>query len=260
MSEHIEPTALETALREARRGLAVVGALSLFVNLLVLVSPLYMFQIFDRVLASGHLETLVALTAIATVALLAFGMLEVLRRQALVRIGTWLDRTLGAPALAASIGQALSGRANAGQALRDLAQLRGCISSESVYPIFDAPWTLVFVAVIWLLHPWLGALALVSLALLFGLALGNEVVTRAPLRQAGERALMAQWHGETAIRNAEVVHALGMLPALLRRWHRDNEPVLRAHLLAGDRSAAIVGAAKSLRLLVQIGVLGLGAY
>ena len=188
MGENTQPTALETALREARRGLAVVGGLSLFLNLLVLVSPLYMFQVFDRVLPSGHIETLVALTVAAAFALLVFGMLEVIRRQALVRIGAWLDRTLAGPVLAASVGEALVGRAIGGQPLRDLAQLRGFISSESVFPIFDAPWTLVFIAVIWLLHPWLGALALVSSVLLFALALGNELVMRGAA-EAGGRAL-----------------------------------------------------------------------
>jgi ATP-binding cassette subfamily C protein/ATP-binding cassette subfamily C exporter for protease/lipase/ATP-binding cassette subfamily C protein EexD len=260
MGESTEPTPLEAALREARRGLAVVGALSLFLNLLVLVLPLYMFQIFDRVLPSGHIETLVALTVAAAFALLVFGMLEVTRRQALMRIGIWLDRKLCEPVLAASVGEGLAGRANGGQALRDLAQLRGFVGSESVFPIFDAPWTLVFIAVIWLLHPWLGALALASSVLLFALALGNELVMREPLKLAGERWMAAQWRGETAVRNAEVVQAMGMLPALLRGWHSDNDQVLGQHALAGDRGAVIVGIAKFLRLFVQIGMLGLGAY
>jgi ATP-binding cassette subfamily C protein/ATP-binding cassette subfamily C exporter for protease/lipase/ATP-binding cassette subfamily C protein EexD len=260
MGERTEPTPLQAALREARRGLAVVGALSLFLNLLVLVLPLYMFQVFDRVLPSGHVETLIALTVVAAFALLVFGMLEVIRRQALLRIGIWLDRRLCEPVLAASVGEGLGGRANGGQPLRDLAQLRGFIGSESVFPIFDAPWTLVFIAVIWLLHPWLGALALASSVVLFALALCNELVMREPLKLANERWMAAQWRGETAVRNAEVVHAMGMLPALLRGWHSDNDQVLGQHALAGDRGAVMVGIAKFLRLFVQIGVLGLGAY
>ncbi|MGH6905489.1 MAG: type I secretion system permease/ATPase [Geminicoccaceae bacterium] len=260
MGENVQPSALEATLREARRGLAVVGGLSLFLNLLVLVSPLYMLQIFDRVLPSGHIETLLALTAAATLALLVFGILEVIRRQALVRIGTWLDRTLSGPVFAASVGEALVGRATGGQPLRDLAQLRGFISSESVFPIFDVPWTLVFIAVIWLLHPWLGTLALVSSLLLLALALGNELMMRTPLQQAGERWMIAQRRGETAVRNAEVVHAMGMLPALLQGWHRDNDRAVSEHARAGDRGAAFVGVAKFLRLLVQIGILGLGAW
>jgi PrtD family type I secretion system ABC transporter len=260
MGQHTQPNALEAALREARRGLAVVAALSLFVNLLVLVSPLYMFQVFDRVLPSGHVETLLALTVVAGFALLVFGLLEAIRHQALVRISTWLDRRLSEPVLAASVGEALAGRAVGAQPLRDLAQLRAFISSESVFPILDAPWTLVFIAVIWLLHPWLGVLALFGGALLLALALGSESVMRAPLGEANERWMAAQRSGETALRNAEVVHAMGMLPALLRRWHADNDRALDQHTRAGDRGAVIVGMAKFLRLFIQIGILGLGAY
>ena len=260
MAPPTQPTALQAALREARRGLAVVAALSLFLNLLVLVSPLYMFQVFDRVLPSGHVETLVALTVVAGFALLVFGLLEVIRHQALVRISTWLDRRLSEPVLAASLGEALAGRAIGAQPLRDLAQLRGFISSENVFPILDAPWTLAFITVIWLLHPWLGVLALLGAALLFALALGSEVVMRAPLGEANERWMTAQRHGDTALRNAEVVHAMGMLPALLRRWHADNDRALDQHAQASDRGAAIVGMAKFLRLFIQVGMLGLGAY
>jgi ATP-binding cassette, subfamily C, type I secretion system permease/ATPase len=260
MGEQTPPTALDAALREAWRGLAVVGTLSLFLNLLVLVSPLYMFQVFDRVLPSGHVETLVALTVIAGFALLVFGLLEVIRHQALVRISTWLDRRLSEPVLAASVGEALAGRAIGAQALRDLAQLRAFISSEGVFPILDAPWTLAFIAVIWLLHPWLGVLALLGTVLLFALALGSEIVMRAPLAESQERWMAAQRRSETALRNAEVVHAMGMLPALLRRWHADNDRALDQHAQASDRGAAIVGMAKFLRLFIQIGILGLGAY
>jgi ATP-binding cassette subfamily C protein/ATP-binding cassette subfamily C exporter for protease/lipase/ATP-binding cassette subfamily C protein EexD len=260
MGEHQQPTALEGALREVRRGLLVVAGLSLFLNLLVLVSPLYMFQVFDRVLPSGHVETLVALTVVAGFALLVFGLLEVTRHQALVRISTWLDRRLSEPVLAASVGEALAGRATGAQPLRDLAQLRAFISSESVLPVLDAPWTLVFIAVIFLLHPWLGVLALLSAVLLFALALSSEMVMRAPLGEANEHWMAAQRRGETALRNAEVVHAMGMLPALLRRWHADNDRALDRHAQAGDRGAVIVGMAKFLRLFVQIAILGLGAY
>ena len=260
MGEHKQPTALERTLWEVRRGLAAVAAISLFLNLLVLVSPLYMFQVFDRVLPSGHVETLVALTVAAGFALLVFGALEVIRHQALVRISTWLDRRLSEPVLAASVGEAVAERQVGVQPLRDVAQLRAFLSSESVFPVLDAPWTLVFIAVLWLLHPWLGVLAFLGAALLFALALASEIAMRAPLRAANERWMAAQQTGETTLRNAEVVHAMGMLPALLRRWHADNDRALEWHAQAGDRGAVMVGVAKFLRLLVQIAILGLGAY
>jgi PrtD family type I secretion system ABC transporter len=260
MSHHKQRTAPEVLLREAMGGLAVVGGLSLFLNLLVLVSPLYMFQVFDRVLPSGHVETLVALTLAAGFVLLVLGLLEAIRSLALVRIGAWADRELASPVLAASLAETLTGRVTGAQPLRDLAQLRGFIGSDAVVPILDAPWTLVFVAVIWLLHPWLGTLALASAVLLLGLALANELVMRGPLGEAGELWVEAQRRSETALRNGEVVQAMGMLPTLARRWQADNERALAQHVRASDRGGAIAGAAKSLRLFVQIAILGLGAH
>ncbi|HEX5077664.1 MAG TPA: type I secretion system permease/ATPase, partial [Geminicoccaceae bacterium] len=260
MVEGEQPTPLDDALRQARRGLLVVAGLSLFLNLLALTSPLYMFQVFDRVLASGRVETLVALTAVAAFALLCLGALEVIRARALGRISTWLDRALARTVLTASLGEALAGRPIGGQAMADLAQLRGFINSQAVFSILDAPWTPVFVAVIWLLHPWLGVLALLSALLLFTLALANELLTRAPLASASQAWLTAQRDYETALRNAEVVQAMGMLPALLARWQGDQQRVLDGQALAGDRTGLIYGTSKFARLLVQIAILGLGAY
>jgi len=260
MVEDVQPTPLERALGQASRGLIVVGALSLFLNLLALTLPLYMFQVFDRVLTSGRVETLVALTAIAAFALLCLGGLEVIRARALTRISTWLDRALSRAVLRASVGEALAGRPIGAQAMGDLAQIRGFINSQGISPIFDAPWTPVFVAVIWLLHPWLGMLAVVSAAVLFGLALANELATRAPLGGAGQASLAAQRRYETALRNAEVVQAMGMLPALLERWQGDHERVLDHQARAGDRTAWIYGLSKFVRLFVQVAILGLGAY
>lgn len=255
-----QPTALEHALKEVRQGLWVVGATSLFLNLLALTSPLYMFQVFDRVLASGRVETLVALTVIAAFALLCLSGLEVVRLRMLARIGAWLDRALTRAVLKASVGEALAGRPMGAQAMGDLAQLRGFINSQAIFPIFDAPWTPVFIVVIWLLHPWLGLLALGGAGMLFGLALANELVSRAPLAAAGQAWLTAQRHYEAALRNAEVVHAMGMLPALLRRWHAVNEQVLACQALASARTGWLYGTSKFVRLFVQVAVLGLGAY
>ena len=255
-----QPTALKRALGEVRRGLLVVAVLSLFLNLLVLTSPLYMFQVFDRVLASGHVETLVALTVVAAFALIVLGLLEVVRNRALVRISTWLDRALSGPVLAASVGEALAGRAIGAQALRDLAQMRGFLNGHGILPIFDAPWVPIFVVVIWLLHPWLGTLALAGAGLLFALALANELLTRRPLRAANEVQVKAQRQSETALRNAEVVQAMGMLPALLGRWQSDNDRVLVGQASASHRAGVIVGASKFLRLFVQVAILGLGAF
>ena len=260
MKEEALPTPLDHALRETRRGLLMVAALSMFLNLLALAPSLYMFQVFDRVLASGRVETLVALTAIVAFALLCMGALEVIRSRSLGRVSTWLDRTLASTVVQSSFSETLAGRPIGGQAMSDLDQLRGFISSQGVVPIFDAPWMPVFVAVIWLLHPWLGILALVSATLLFALALANELLTRAPLTSASQALVTAQQRYETALRNAEVVQAMGMLPALLQHWQGDHERGLSSQARASDRTGWIYGTSKTVRLFVQVAILGLGAY
>lgn len=260
MAEKERSTPLKQASNQVYQGLVVVGTLSLCLNALTLTSPLYMFQVFDRVLVSGRVETLVALSGIAAFGLLCLGGLEVIRARALARISTWLDRALSRSVLQASVSDTLAGRPIGAQGMSDLVQFRGFLNSQGIFPILDAPWTPVFVAVIWLLHPWLGILAVISAVILFGLALTNELVTRAPLANAGRAGIAAQRGYETALRNAEVVQAMGMLPALLERSQGDREQVLDHQLQASDRTGWIYGTSKFVRLFVQVAILGLGAY
>ncbi|MEM7024458.1 MAG: type I secretion system permease/ATPase [Pseudomonadota bacterium] len=260
MAEGHQPIPLDHVLREVKLGMLAVGVLSLFLNILALVSPLYMFQVFDRVLASGKVETLVALTVIAAFALACFGGLEVVRWRILGHTGIWLDRALARPVIEASVSQTLAGRPIGAQAMGDLAQLRGFIGSQAILPIFDAPWTPLFLAVIWLLHPWLGALASASAIALFALALANELMTREPLASANQAWLGAQRNYEATLRNAEIVRAMGMLPALLRRWRGDQMQVLDHQERAGALTGWIYGLSRFLRLFVQVAILGLGAF
>jgi ABC-type protease/lipase transport system fused ATPase/permease subunit len=221
MAEQGRPTQLKQAWSQVYNGLVLVGVVSFFLNVLALTSPLYMFQVFDRVLASGRVETLVALSGIATFALLCLGGLEVIRTRTLARISSWLDRALSRSVLQASLGDTLAGRAVGAHGMSDLAQLRGFINSQGIFPIMDAPWTPVFVAVIWLLHPWLGILAVISAVVLFSFALTNELVTRTPLTDASRAGLAAQHGHETALRSRKGAppSAPGQRSHRLDLWH-----------------------------------------
>lgn len=254
------PTPLSHALRAARRAFVAVGVFSFFLNLLMLVSPIYMMQVFDRVLSSGRTETLAYLTLIACVALVVMAALESLRSIVLNRIGIWLDRQLSGTLVATGLASTLAGASAGAQPLRDLAQIRGFIGGNGIMPLFDAPWAPLFVVIIWWMHPWLGALALVSALVLFGLALANEFATRTPLREANQISVSAYAQAEAAIRNADVVQAMGLLPGLLRSWHDRNGAMLGLQASAAERSALVVGASKFVRLFVQIAILGLGAF
>ena len=246
-------------LRQVRGAFLAVGIFSFFLNLLYLVSPLYMLQIYDRVLTSGQRPTLLYLTIIAAVALLVLGILEALRGMLLTRIGAWTNQALSGDLVSASVRATLAGREQGAQALRDLNQVQSFIGTPSINPFFDAPWVPVFVACVWILHPWLGVLALVSAIVLFLLAFLNDRLTRKGLGEAGRLRNRSQLDAERAIRNSEVVQAMAMMPAILRRWEQGNKASQDANSTAMERAAAITGLSRFLRLGVQVGILGLGA-
>ena len=254
-------TLLKETLAASRGGFVAVGVFSLFINVLMLTAPLYMLQVFDRVLTSRSVETLIMLTLIAGVALLALAALDALRGAALVRIGTWLDGRIGAPVLAASITAAVrKGDGASVQRLRDLSTLRTFLTGPGIFPVMDAPWTPIFIAVIFLLHPILGWVSLAGALVLFGLAVSNEVTTRGLLGRAGGASVAALRQAEAAIRNADSVEAMGMMPALIRRWHERNAEALTLQSVASMRSGGITAASKFARLALQVGILGAGAW
>ena len=176
-------TALKGALRAAGKAFIALGAVSGALNLLHLVTPLYMLSVYDRVLASGSRETLFYLTVIALLALAVFGVLEGARTAILARTGAWLSDRLGGPTLRASLKAALVNGGGGAEPLRDLQQVQNFLGGPSINPFFDAPWAPIFIVFIWLLHPWLGVLALITAVVLFAIALANEVLTRKPLRE-----------------------------------------------------------------------------
>ncbi|HYN37738.1 MAG TPA: type I secretion system permease/ATPase [Rhodospirillales bacterium] len=251
---------LRAVVSESRIAVLYLAAFSLFINLLILTSPIYMMQVYDRVLASGKIETLVMLTLIAGIAVLVLGLLETVRTRILARTGQWLERRLSPDLIGAGMrATMLGGGANA-QALRDLGVVRSFLGGPGVNTIFDAPWTPIFLAVIWLMHPWLGMLGVGSALLLFALAVLNEYISRKPLKQAGMMSIASVQQADQAIRNADAFHAMGMLPGFLAGWTKRNESALALQLDAADRNAGLIGFSKFVRIFVQILILGLGAY
>ena len=252
---------LKDALNACRVGLVAVTLFSLCINLLMLTAPLYMLQMFDRVLVSRSTDTLILLTAIAGAALLVLAALEAVRSLVLVRISTWLDRQLGGVVLTGSIVATLrQGTSPSVQGLRDLSTFRTFLTGPGIFPIMDAPWTPIFLAVIFLLHPVLGWVALAGAILLFSLAVANELATGTLLARAGGASIKALHQAEAAVRNADVIEAMGMTPNLIGHWHRNNAEILDLQARASDRSGAITATSKFVRLSLQIGILGTGAW
>jgi PrtD family type I secretion system ABC transporter len=259
MSEPISD--VEKALRSCRGAFGVLMVFSLAVNLLLLASPLYMMQLFDRVLASRSGDTLVMLTLITAFAIAVMALLDAIRSQVLVRIGAWLDDRLGPRVFTGALHAALRcDPARAAQGLRDLGTVRGFLTGPAVMPLLDAPWTPIFILALFALHPMLGLTGVAGAVLLFGLAVLNELVTRHPLKRAGAAASRTHQRAEAALRNAEVIRAMGMGEGVLRLWRRDSAGTNAAQHAAATRGAVIVAVSKFLRLLVQTLVLGIGAW
>ncbi len=251
---------LRNVVKQCRSALLVVGAFSLFINVLVLTSPIYMMQMYDRVLSSGRVETLVFLTLIAGIAVLVMGALEVVRGRLLARIGGWLEKSLSPELIGSSLRSALHGATATAQPLRDLATVRAFLGGTGVNAIFDAPWAPIFLAIIYWLHPVLGLVGIGAAVVLLAIAVINEAWSRRLLREAGQLGLANTQRADAAIRNAGVFHAMGMLDGFLFGWMGRTEQALASQLEASDRSAVIIGASKFFRVFVQIFILGAGAY
>ena len=211
--ERSSATLLTSTVAACGRAFAAVVLFSMGINLLMLAAPIYMLQVFDRVLASRSIETLVLLTAMAVFAILTLAALEAVRNHVLVKVSVWLDHRLGGALLAAGIvGGPGRSSGGSGEGLRDLVAVRNFLTGPAVHPILDAPWTPIFVVVIFMLHAVLGWVALGGALLLFALAIANELATRRPLRQSSGEMSRAVRSAEAATRNADAIEAMGMLP------------------------------------------------
>lgn len=237
------------------------GLFSLAINLLLLVPPLYMLQVFDRVLASRSVETLAVLTLAAIVALVVMALLDVLRARLLAASGAALDRSLGPRVLDGLLAQTarLSGGAYL-NGLRDVNTLRTFLAGAGLMALFDAPWLPLFLLVVFLFHPILGLVAVVGAVAMLTLAVLNERLTRAPLERSQSEARRAGRFIDANVRNAEVVSALGMLPAVTRRWAQLNDAALLEQMRANRIGGSLTGWTKFARQFIQLAMLGAGAF
>ena len=238
----------------ARSPLAIAGLISFAISVLMLAVPIFSLQVFDRVLGSGSRDTLIALVLITGLALMALGLLETVRTAVLARLSTRLGARLSPPLLAAG---AQAG--DPGQGLRDLTQLRQTMSGPALTAIFDAPWLPIALTLVWLLHPVLGYFGLVSALLLTVLAVMGDVVARRRLKDANALSPKAQRQVDALGRQREVVTAMGILPNLQARFAKLHDQVLVLQQHAYERGGMVSGIARSARLMIQAGVMALGA-
>ena len=256
-----QKTSLETAYGRFRSTFIATIVFSFFTNLLMFVGPLYMLQIYDRVLSSRNEMTLIMISAIAIAMLVSYGLLEFTRSRLLVRAGMQFDEVLANPVFHRVVKQqtALPG-GHAQIALNDIDKVREFMTGQGILAFFDAPWVPLFLVLCFAFHPWLGLVATTGAVIIFCLAIANDFATRNALQDAGKASQGANHFVNTTMQNAEVIRALGMERQLTKRWLGHHDDMLLHQARASDRAGSIMASSKFVRMSLQVAILGTGAF
>lgn len=252
-----------SALRDLRGPFFAVLAFSAIINTLMLTGSIYMLQVYDRVLTSGSVPTLLALFTIVAV---LFGFLfvyDVIRRRVLSRGAMRLDRTVGGGAfelwLSSGLPEAAGVRGDP-RPLRDLDSVRGFLAGPAVTALFDLPFVPIFLLVLFLLHPWLGMLTVGGAVISAALALLSRWMTSAAIRRATEAEAVERDFSSAGRQAAETIHAMGMGEAVRRRWSALHDRMLTHNQSSSDPAELLASASRTFRMFLQSGILTLGAY
>ena len=253
---------LLTARKESRALYWAVGIFSFFVNLLMLTGPLYMLNVYDRVLGSRSLETLLALSVLVAFLYGMMGILDYARGRVMGRVGARFQARLDRRVFGAVLKATTLNRAprEAATGMRDLESVQRLITSPALMAVFDIPWTPIFILGIFIFHPTMGYLALGGGAILLTIAILNQVLSRRPLVTANATAFKSEALGAEIRAESEMVHSLGMRRSAFDRWQVAREASLNATVSATDTSGTFTSLTKAFRLFLQSAMLGLGAY
>lgn len=255
MHSNLNTSIVQAALNKAKQGMRYVLGFSFVVNLLLLTSPLFMLQVYDRVLLSRSEETLLGLLLVAAFALLLLSIIETIRSWMLNRIAVQFDKDLGQ----ATFSERLS-RTSPSNPLYNLNNVRSFINAPFILALFDMPWMPLYLGLVYMLHPMLGHIGLVGAIILFILALVNDRITRTSSEKANQSFGAASKFVEHSSRNKDAVLGLGMLPELTRIWSSHQQAGLSYQTSASDRNTLVGAIAKTFRQMIQVAVLGMGAY
>nr|USU32420.1 type I secretion system permease/ATPase [Methylobacterium sp. OTU13CASTA1] len=251
---------IDQTLRSATKPLAYAFLFSFITNILYLALPLYMVQLYGRVFASQSIATLIIMALSVTGAFLISSVLDHYRNSVLINFGVLFDRHMAKNVFGALFSAELNHSGTQSQSVRDLDAFRQTLTGSGMAVFFDLPWAPIFMGALFFIDPWVGLLCLSGGLILFGLAVLQDRVSRKALTQVNEAARRGYNFTDMALRNAEVVRALGMLPALTRRWQIDRQILITGQAHASEQAGLIGDLIKFVRMLIQIMVLALGAF
>ena len=257
------PSELSAALSACRNALIGIGIFSAVSNVLMLTGAIFMLEVYDRVLPSRSVPTLIGLCVIAAFLFATMAILDLIRARLMVRIGTSLDETLSGRVYETLVRIPLKvgNRSDGLQPLRDLDNVRSFLSGSGPIAFFDLPWLPVYLAICFIFfHFWIGFAALIGAIVLVVLTVLTEIWTKKPMQDATQHALARNGLAEISIRNAEAIASMGMLSRIAGRWAEANRRYMASHRKASDVAGGLGAIAKALRMIVQSAVLAVGAW
>ena len=252
---------LGRALRDGYKPAGVAFGFSLVSNLLYLALPLYTYQIYGRVMVSQNMATLIVLTVVTLFVFAVSSIIDDYRARILINYGVALDQRVSGRVFSALFDAAVRGEPGArAQALRDLDQFRQSLTGIAAAAIFDVPWIPVFLAVLFVIDPLIGVVTVIGALILLGLAIAQARATQSALKDANEAALRSYGFTDAALRNGEVVRAMGMLPTLGRAWAQHRSVTIERGADAAEASNAYNDAIKFVRMGMQVLIVAIGAF
>ncbi|MEM8812606.1 MAG: type I secretion system permease/ATPase [Pseudomonadota bacterium] len=254
------PSSVSEAWSSLRGGFMAIAVFSLVLNLLMLAGPLYMLQVYDRVLTSQNMDTLIALSLLLAAVFVVTGCLDLIRMRILGRLAAQFERRIGLTVLQAAMRRKVQGNSVAGDnSIDDLNGYRDFISGTALIAYFDAPWIPLYIGVLYVLHPFLGLLGLAGAVTLAILALINNARSHKPMQEAFDARARSDALFQTGERNAELIHAMGMQRDLAGRWSALQVRSSGVKTIVTDRIATFSVFSKTIRMGLQSAILGLGA-
>ena len=252
---------LKIALSKCEAAFKITFVFAFVINLLMLVTPLYSLQVLDRVIGSGNLDTLLLLSLIIGAIYFVHGLLQIARSFTLIKVGEWLDNTLSPIIFSHSISaSATKVNSASSQMLRDFQTLKTFLTSTGINTAFDAPWSIVYIIIIFMIHPYIGWITIVGAVIIVGFAFFNAIATNRTLGEATEFSIKSMAQADVANRNAEAVEAMGMIKNVTRNWAKFNEASLAKQSIASYRNGIISNFSRFIRNIMTMAVTGTGAY
>jgi len=252
---------LKEAILASKKSFIMVGFFSLFINILMLVPSIYMLQLYDRVMTSRSEDTLIMLTLIVLVLFATMALLEIVRSKMLVRIGNKLDSILSQRVFNTlfEVANKHPGKASS-MPLNDLTQVRQFLTGNGVFAFFDTPWIPIYIALLYMFHPYLAFFAIFAAIVLVSLTITNEYSTKTKLAEANSLNRASTVFVDANLRNAEVINAMGMRTNIRKKWNEKYYGFLNAQTEASSKAGIFSNVSKSTRMMFQSLILGFGGY